>query len=158
MTWHGEFLETAADPELACIVRVAIDRLLEDDRILLEIDVQERSISHRLAMYLQELLPKWHVDCEYNRDGHEPKMLNLYPEIRKEDDEGSLVLPDIIVHKRTKPKNLLVVEIKKSTTRRDNKHDLKKLTAFREQLFYAHALFLEIGCGDMAGQMYAEWV
>ena len=29
-------------------------------------DASERSIVHRLAMYLQKLFPDYHVDCEYN--------------------------------------------------------------------------------------------
>jgi len=47
----------------------AILRFLEKDGLLLEIDANERSISHRLAGYLQEEFLGWDVDCEYNPKG-----------------------------------------------------------------------------------------
>ena len=39
----------------------ALYALLEDDSYLLEKDVNERSISHRLACHLQREFPTWHV-------------------------------------------------------------------------------------------------
>jgi hypothetical protein len=58
-------------------VSSAIDKLMANDRLLLQYDANERSISHKLAEYLQLEFTDWNVDCEYNRKGHDPKRLNL---------------------------------------------------------------------------------
>src|SRR6266849_4642234 len=90
----------------------ALDSLLKKDAYLLRVDANERSISHRLATYLQLELPKWHVDCEYNRDEIDPKRieyLGLDPD--DADTEAKTVYPDIIAHMRGKKNNYLVVEV-----------------------------------------------
>ncbi len=48
-------------------VDVILQRLVEHDRDLLLLDANERTITGRLGVYLQELFPEWNVDCEYNR-------------------------------------------------------------------------------------------
>ncbi len=85
----------------------AINNVLEKDKILLKINSSERSIAFRLAIYIEKEFPGWNVDCEYNRDGVQPKKLRCGSKRKK-------FLPDIIVHKRITSKNLLAVEIKKS--------------------------------------------
>jgi len=50
--------------ELKQKVARAIDRLFRRDESLFKLDVNERSISHRLAAYLQdEFGDEWDVDC-----------------------------------------------------------------------------------------------
>lgn len=74
----------------------ALSELLFIDHDLLGIDANERSITFRFAMYLQQCFPGWTVDCEYNRDGIEPKRLRhleLYPD--SEDVEAKTVFPDV---------------------------------------------------------------
>jgi hypothetical protein len=120
-------IRTAArwTPDAAFIseaVTAAYEQLLRRDRPLLRVDSSERSISHKLAQYLEPYFPGWHVDCEYNRDGADAKRLlnaNLPVdfEVRACDVDGATTLPDIIVHKRgRRGPNLLVVEVKKSHT------------------------------------------
>ena len=140
--WEKTLIGTAPDRDVAEHVRTSLKRLIARDADLFEADANERSISHRLAIYLEEEFTGWNVDCEYNRDGHEPKRLQLNPEMIKSDDEqGTTVYPDIIVHQRGKPKNHLVIEIKKCNGgSRDQ--DLRKLRALRKELGYAFALFL----------------
>lgn len=46
----------------------AINLLLQHDLFLLQSNVNERSLSHKLTEYLQGEFQGWHVDCEYNRD------------------------------------------------------------------------------------------
>ncbi len=135
-------------------VRRAIDRLMERDEHLLTHDVNERSISHRLAMYLQEEFSKCDVDCEYNRNEYEQKRLDLLrhrvrpdeipEEVPIEDTEARTVYPDIIVHRRgSNTENILVIEIKKTTSTRNNELDLAKLQAFREAPYnYSFGLYL----------------
>ncbi|HGF5711697.1 TPA: hypothetical protein ACF25K_004907, partial [Klebsiella pneumoniae] len=89
----------------------ALSELLFNDHDLLSIDANERSITFRFAMYLQLSFPGWNVDCEYNRDGVEPKRLRhleLYPD--SEDVEAKTVFPDVIVHRRGTQQNHLVLE------------------------------------------------
>lgn len=58
--------------QLNAAVRCACDRVVDKDRPLFERDVNERSISHRFAMYLQQEVDSWRdgwdVDVEFNRD------------------------------------------------------------------------------------------
>ncbi|MFT9637505.1 hypothetical protein ACMZ49_09350 [Alcaligenes phenolicus] len=136
----------------------ALSELLENDHDLLGIDANERSITFRFAMYLQRHFPDWTVDCEYNRDGTEPKRLGhleLYPD--SEDDEAKTVFPDVIVHRRGTRQNHLVLEFKKSTSRVDRRIDLRKLQGYKQQLGYEHALFVEVGTEGQAIITELEW-
>ncbi|WP_206597681.1 hypothetical protein [Pseudomonas syringae] len=136
----------------------ALSQLLDEDHDLLGIDANERSITFRFAMYLQQHFPGWTVDCEYNRDGTDPKRLGhleLYPD--SEDDEAKTVFPDVIVHRRGTRQNHLVLEFKKSTSRVDRRIDLRKLQGYKQQLGYEHALFVEIGTEGQAIITELEW-
>src|SRR5205814_4248312 len=95
----------------------ALKQFLAHDHYLLEFDVNERTVSHRLAVYLEKGLPKqWSVDCEYNRNLAKVKGLHPPPDpIAWTDTKAKTVYPDIIVHKRGRPDNLLVIEMKKSS-------------------------------------------
>ena len=132
--------------ELESVVTSALQRLFRHDAHLLDADANERSISHRLAIYIQEALPTWDVDCEYNRNGHDPKTTMLPIEDTTTDDEDArTVYPDIIIHHRNTDDNLLAIEIKKSSSNVSSDRDEQKLTSYgRQPLRYAHALFLKL--------------
>lgn len=49
-------------------INIAISELCEKDRHLLSHDLNERTIAHKLALYLQEEFQEYNVDCEYNRN------------------------------------------------------------------------------------------
>lgn len=137
----------------------ALSELLFIDHDLLGIDANERSITFRFAMYLQQCFPGWTVDCEYNRDSIEPKRLRhleLYPD--SEDVEAKTVFPDVIVHRRGTRQNHLVLEFKKSTSRVDREIDLLKLRGYKQQLGYEHALFVEVGTEGQSIITALEWV
>lgn len=139
-------------------VASALSELLVNDLDLLDIDANERSITFRFAMYLQQRFHDWTVDCEYNRDGTEPKRLGhleLYPD--SEDEEAKTVFPDVIVHRRGTRENHLVLEFKKSTSRVDRRIDLRKLRGYKQQLGYEHALFVEVGTEGQAIITTLEW-
>lgn len=137
----------------------AIAQLLEKDTYLLEIDANERAISHRLGLYLQLLFEDWHVDCEYNRNLDNPKRLKTYKKFFYENQrvwniaetDPITVFPDIIIHERCTRNNLLIVEIKKTTSRIGSEFDYFKLREFKYQYGYIHALFLKLitGCKDI---------
>tara|TARA_R110000751_G_scaffold191787_1_gene297412 strand:+ start:231 stop:719 length:489 start_codon:yes stop_codon:yes gene_type:complete len=125
-------------------VRSAYRTLLARDRYLFEIDVNERSLTHKLAEYLQQHFPEWNVDCEYNRwadnpNGNIQKQLDgLETQVLSTDANGTTVYPDIIVHLRGTSENLVVIEAKKG--RGDLERDRRKLALYRNQLGYTHAV------------------
>jgi hypothetical protein len=141
-------VQNAPDADVAARVRRAVQVLLEVDALLFKVDANERSLTHRLALHLTPVFPDWDVDCEYNRKGFDQK--KIIHVLRGEDElngtNGSRVFPDIVVHRRTKPANLLVIEVKKSTSNQTDDADLNKLRLLREQLGYIHALFLRFVC------------
>ena len=139
-----EHIETLLSEAPGEVIITALGRLIQIDRDLFEIDVNERTITHRLAIYIQELFPTWHVDCEYNRTGIDPKELNL-PELNpdKRDSDAQTVYPDIIVHQRRTNENYLVIEAKKSSSRIGSDSDFIKLNQYKNQLGYEYALFIE---------------
>lgn len=97
------------------ILNRAISKVLACDSELLERDASEWSIAHRLAVYLEQELPGWHVDCEYNRQGQDRDSV-------KRDPNGGPVRPDIVIHHRggvEQEHNLLVIEIKKKESDSD---------------------------------------
>jgi predicted PhzF superfamily epimerase YddE/YHI9 len=118
----------------------AIRTLLKNDLFLLINDLDELTISHKLAEYLQQEFPDWHVDVEYNRDKEQLKRL-----------EGELFRPDIIVHIRDTNNNLLAVEVKKSNnleTLHVDKDRLKKLTSSKGKYEYKYGLLVIFYVGD----------
>lgn len=126
-------------------VRRALCKFLSEDWELLAFDVNERSITHKLAEHLQHQFKSFKVDCEYNRDEERPKAIHLTPEDTKTDSlEAKTVYPDIIVHHRGGRCNELMIEVKKSSMP-DVYHDQKKLRAFTDpdnDYCYSMALLL----------------
>lgn len=125
---------TAITPGAELVIEAlkrSIARFYLNDASLIDADANERSMTHRLALYLQGEFPGWDVDCEYNRRGTDPKRLHALREsIYSDDLEGRTVFPDIIVHKRMANANLLVVEAKKNWSGSIDQGDKEKLEAF----------------------------
>jgi hypothetical protein len=143
-------------------VRAALDELLREDSPLLEVNANERSITHKFAEYLQKQFPGWHVDCEYNRDEHGGKKLVAAPRgpIDAEDEYGRTVFPDIIIHRRGhNKKNLLVIEAKKGPGHPErDEWDKQKLEAFMlPRLSYRFALFVRFSTGKNRAEPVLEW-
>jgi hypothetical protein len=112
--------------EVRSKIETAYKKLLKKDLHLLEKDVNERSITHKLAEYLQSEFSEYHVDCEYNRNGLNKKVIDSFKEDIKSDDvEAVTVYPDIIIHHRGTNDNLVVIEAKKNHNQEDDKKKLK---------------------------------
>lgn len=139
------------------ILKKALRKLYNTDLLLLnpKYDINERSISHKLAIYINEFLedyPDYDVDIEYNRmstnyseDGIDvgnivAKSINYEKHPQKE----SYVYPDIIVHKRNQLENVSIIEIKMSWKNNRKKLDYEKINQYIEQLNYQHGVFVEI--------------
>lgn len=154
-----QVITTLREQEPSEFLIAALRLLIERDTYLLEVDANERSISHRLGLHLQTLLPDWDVDCEYNRDGVDPKrigFLSLHPD--DEDTEAKTVFPDIIVHQRGTDTNHLVIEIKKSSSTINREIDRQKLIGYKRDLHYEYALFIELEVGKQPGVAIVEWI
>lgn len=122
--------------EICQKVDIAIKILLKKDRFLLENGVHERSISHKLAEYLQTQFPDWNVDCEYNRKGHETKKL------RRTCSTDDKIYPDIIIHQRSTKENLLVIEIKSSDLSEECDIEKLKLFTSNTEFEYTYGIFI----------------
>lgn len=133
----------------------AIRRLQDHDAVLFDIEVAERSITHKFGEYLQQEFPNWNVDCEYDRDTINTKRLEGYSRPGSDSDGPSEVYPDVIVHRRKGPDgendpdgdedNLLVIEVK---TKTNSTSDIEKIEAFREELGYQFGLFINFCAND----------
>lgn len=162
---------TIEPSEIQKKVKNAIDKLFVNDPYLLEADANERSISHKLALYIQEEFEEFDVldvDCEYNRDKHHvtKKLLNwrnrCLKGIKPDDDDAKTVFPDIIVHQRDESiNNLLVTEIKKSCNlnNRECDCDKEKIKNFISdpKLHYKFGVFINFGVQNKAGTFCWNW-
>jgi len=127
--WPTKKLGIVFDEEVKSRFFIALDQLFKNDAFLLESGVHERSVSHKLAEYLQQQFQGWHVDCEYNRHGLGVKMLPR----ECEGEHREYVYPDVVVHHRNTDDNLLVIEIKPRKNKAVDECDNAKLTAFTNQ-------------------------
>jgi len=129
--------------EIINMVEAAIATLNEKDCFLLKNDISEWAISHKLAVYLDELFSEFDVDCEYNgyanANNSKKYLMILRDKLKKlgklknSDGDGELlrrsVYPDIVVHKRGKENNLVVIEVKKEKNN-DKDFDREKLLKY----------------------------
>jgi hypothetical protein len=137
---------------LARLVR-CLDRLSDHDERLLRLGPSERAVAHRLAVYLEQEFPGWHVDCEYNRQGD----VGSRKQVTIGGVEGD-VDPDIIVHIRgQRGPNLVAVEIKPASASDEKKlRDRHKLLGYLADHRYEYAVFIVYGTGDDAGKFGYE--
>lgn len=107
------------DYEIFCIFINSVCKVYKYDYDLIKIGANERAITHRLAFYIEEELKnkELDVDCEYNRDGYDPK---------KNNDE-KCIIPDVIIHKRVSEINYLVIEAKKEQRKEEYMYAKDKL-------------------------------
>lgn len=56
-----------------------LQTLLTHDKYLLEQEVNERSVTHKLGEYYQRIFFKWNVDCEYNKHFDQEKVIEINP-------------------------------------------------------------------------------
>ncbi len=131
-------------PEVLDKVRSAYKTFVERDWYLLKVDANERSLTHKLAEYLQIEFAGWDVDCEYNRwaenPGEDPqkRLQGLEEKVSTADTKGKTVYPDIIVHCRGTTENLVVIEAKKRGG--DTQSDDVKLHLYKSEIGYKYAI------------------
>ena len=111
--------------ELIGIFEKAKNKFLKNEKEIIEIDINERTLSARLMFHLQTLLlneiyqenyKEYSVDCEYNRiNEYKIKTLKRYENFEIDDNSDKIrkIFPDIILHKRNSNDNLIAIEMKK---------------------------------------------
>lgn len=166
-----EFFDSITKEDIASAILRAREQLLAEDKTLLVHDAHERSICTRLAFYLAHEFPQFDVDVEYNRNHadwryqkriyHTDLIELISPQRRTGDEDGLMVLPDIIVHIRDTAFNLLVIEAKKSSSQIPEVKDIAKLQALKEELGYRYAYFIRFSVGkqlDAGGVSEAHFI
>lgn len=143
MTWTDSLRASCrGDGALAESVIQGVQALLDRDAYLLWADVYERTVTHRFAVYVEQEFLGGDVDCEYNRDGHDPKEIAFGS--GDDAEHGSRVFPDVIVHKRGTADNLVVFKVKKSNNPEPDDRDFKKLRGYCHQLGDQHGFFVRL--------------
>ena len=84
--------------ELEMCLRRAIDILHTRDEKLFSVKASEWAVAHRLAIYLEQEIPGWDVDCEYNKQGQGDVLDTKVSAINTKRNSR----PDIILHHRWK--------------------------------------------------------
>ncbi|MHB1683531.1 MAG: hypothetical protein ACYCYO_12025 [Bacilli bacterium] len=136
-------------------VERSLNTLLRNDIYLFEIGVHERTIAHRLAVYLENEFSSWNVDCEYNRNQYDPKLIGS----RDSDGNDRRVYPDIIVHHRGTSDNLLAIELKRLDSVDGQVEDERKLNEYISRLGYRYGLFVSLETGSTnLGIRVVAWI
>ena len=147
--------DEVADREIRQRVETALKQLSVLDSVLLHSDVNERTITHRLAVHLERHFDGWDVDCEYNRTGGDPERLAKLERRLEEvgceepltrDTMGRTVYPDIIVHRRKTDEKLLLIEVRKGTIGVSDEFDRMKLEGHQNdpELRYRYACLIQV--------------
>jgi hypothetical protein len=136
-------MHTELDKAIAALVE-----FYTSEAFLFEHDLGERTLTHRLAAWLQKHFPEFTVDCGYDRLG--PRTMHLpHGTITSTDDHlDKSIYPDIVVHQRDVPKNLLAIEVRKASNHQPEEHDRQKLRALTDPhpwFAYAVGVLLILG-------------
>jgi hypothetical protein len=127
--------------ELSRVV-AALGEFYARETHLLEKDLGERTLTHRLAVHLEkQFVGGWEVDCDYNRLGERTLRLPHGTIVSTDDHLGKSVYPDIVVHRRAVPDNLLAVEVRKASNHQPPEHDHHKLRGLTDpHLWFAYRI------------------
>jgi len=118
---------------------------------LFEKDLGERTLTHRLAVQIEKHFPGWDVDCDYDRLGERTLRLPHGSIISTDDHLAKSVYPDIVVHQREIPNNLLAIEVRKASNHQPIEHDQHKLQALTDpHLWFAYRIGVMLTLGKTA--------
>ena len=141
-------------------VVTALQEFYAQETHLLEKDLGERTLTHRLAVHVEKQFPGWQVDCDYNRLGERTLRLPHGTIVSTDDALGKSVYPDIVVHQREIPNNLLAIEVRKTANHQPPEHDQHKLRALTDpHLWFAYwiGVLLILGkTGVTSSEVYAS--
>jgi hypothetical protein len=151
-------------------VVAALSEFYAHEIFLLDKDVGERALTHRLAVHIEQQFAGWQVDCDYDRLGERTLRLPHGTIVSTDDHLGKSIYPDIVVHQREIPNNLLTVEVRKTANHQPLAHDQHKLQALTDpHLWFAyrigvfvtldrkHVTMSEIYTGGVIDQALSNW-
>jgi hypothetical protein len=119
----------------------ALREFYAHEKFLFERDLGERTLTHRLAVHVERQFPGWEVDCNYDRLGERTLRLPHGTIISTDDHLAKSIYPDIVVHQRAIPNNLLTIEVRKITNHQPAEHDQHKLRALTDpHLWFAYRI------------------
>ena len=124
-------------------------------------DLGERTLTHRLAVHLEKQFAGWEVDCDYDRLGERTLRLPHGTIVSTDDHLAKSIYPDIVVHQRKIPNNLLAVELRKASNHQPPEHDQHKLRALTDpHLWFAYwiGLYLVLGKNSVVSDVYVGGV
>ena len=124
-------MQAEVEAELEKLVR-ALREFYARETHLLDKDLGERVLTHRLAVHIEHQFAGWDVDCDYNRLAERRLKLPKGSIVSTDDDSGKSVFPDIVVHHRAVPENLLAIELRKAINHQPVEHDRHKLRAMTD--------------------------
>jgi hypothetical protein len=163
-------MRAEVEAELEKLVRALRDFFARETHVL-DKDFGERVLTHRLAVHLENQFTGWDVDCDYNRLGERRLKLPKASIVSTDDDSGKSVFPDIVVHHRAVPENLLAIELRKAVSHQPIEHDRHKLRAMTDpHLWHAFRAGLlltlarknvaasEVYVGGVADAELSEWL
>jgi hypothetical protein len=153
-------MQAAMQTELAKLV-TALSELYAREAFLFARDLGERALTHRLAVHLEKQYPGWDVDCDYDRLGERTLRLPHGSIVSTDDHLGKSVYPDIVVHRREIPDNLLAIEVRKAANHQPPEHDRHKLGALTDpHLWFAYGIgvYLVLGRKSVVSDVYVGGV
>jgi hypothetical protein len=122
-------------------VAIALGEFYARETHLLARDLGERTLTHRLAVAIESQFPDWNVDCDYNRQGERIWRLPKASIVSTDDELGKSIYPDIVVHHRGIPENLLAIEVRKASNHQPPEHDRHKLRGLTDpHLWFAYRI------------------
>lgn len=122
--------------EIENIIKEAVTILYRTEKELIDRQLHEQTISARIMLHLQHLLPEWHVDVEFNREQEADSKTDSSSKKRK---------PDIIVHKRgSGGPNLAVILVKCEWNSEARENDQSAVRSIKEKHDYQIAFLLEL--------------
>jgi hypothetical protein len=138
-------------------VVTALEEFYLRETFLFERDLGEHTLTHRLAVHIEKQFPGWDVDCDYNRLGERTLRLPHGTIVSTDDQFAKSIYPDIVVHQREIPNNLLAIEVRKAANHQPPEHDRHKLRALTDpHLWFAYGtgLFLVLGKKSVVSDVY----
>src|SRR5689334_3119227 len=119
----------------------ALQEFYARETYILERDLGEGTLTHRLAVLVEVNFAGWQVDCDYDRLGERTLRLPHGTVISTDDHLAKSIYPDIVVHQRDIPNNLLAIEIRKASNHQPLEHDQHKLKGLTDpHLWFAYSI------------------
>src|SRR3569832_2308079 len=142
-------------------VITALHEFYEHETFLLEKEAGERALTHRPAVHFEKQFPGWETDCEYDRLGDRTLRLPRGSIVSTDDHLAKSIYPDIVVHQREIPRNLLAIEVRKASNHQSPEHDQHKLRAMTDpHLWFAYGIgiYLVLDKKSVVAEVYVGGV